>query len=252
MHEIRLLDELAAAAWPSSATRMVGGWRLRRTPGVRARRSNSVLPLDGPPGGALDPALELVERYYRGDGIEPRFQISPSAEPEGLDAVLAARRYRVEAPVDIQTAVLQPVIGATDTGALGDVTIEPAAGAAWLALFTDLFARGSAQDLKTKVLDRIEPPAAYALLRRDGRPASLGLGVADRGWVGIFSMGTVEHARRRGAATAVVGALARWAADRGATRAYLQVEAENEPAHRLYERLGFRTRYGYHYRTLGV
>jgi ribosomal protein S18 acetylase RimI-like enzyme len=48
----------------------------------------------------------------------------------------------------------------------------------------------------------------------------------------------------------VLAALARWAAERGARRLYLQVERDNPAALGLYARAGFRERYGYHYRLL--
>jgi ribosomal protein S18 acetylase RimI-like enzyme len=75
------------------------------------------------------------------------------------------------------------------------------------------------------------------------------MGVVERRWVGIFSMATVAEHRRRGAATSVLGALARWGLEQRATEVYLQVEEENGTARALYEGLGFRGAYRYHYRT---
>ena len=46
-------------------------------------------------------------------------------------------------------------------------------------------------------------------------------------------------------------ALLHWGAEAGATSAYLQVRAQNTPALRLYESMGFKTAYGYHYRVPG-
>jgi ribosomal protein S18 acetylase RimI-like enzyme len=51
--------------------------------------------------------------------------------------------------------------------------------------------------------------------------------------------------RRRGWAARLTYALAGWAALAGAGRAYLQVEATNTAAVRLYEGMGFRTAHEY-------
>jgi ribosomal protein S18 acetylase RimI-like enzyme len=61
-------------------------------------------------------------------------------------------------------------------------------------------------------------------------------------------MATAPEFRGRGIATEVLGAGARWAAGRGATRLYLQVEEDNAAAIGLYTRAGFTPSYGYHYR----
>ena len=49
----------------------------------------------------------------------------------------------------------------------------------------------------------------------------------------------------------LVQALLHWGMEAGATSAYLQVRAQNTPALRLYESMGFKTAYGYHYRVPG-
>lgn len=77
---------------------------------------------------------------------------------------------------------------------------------------------------------------------------AVGSAAVGEGWVGFFNIATLPAFRRRGAAWAVMGALARWGAQMGATSAYLQVMAGNEAALRLYARLGFTTGYYYHYR----
>jgi GNAT superfamily N-acetyltransferase len=154
----------------------------------------------------------------------------------------------VEAPVDVQTAHLDEVLHRTaDPLATARITATPDDG--WLSLWTALVRRGNPVLVKQRVLDRIAPPSGYALLERNGDPVAVGHGVVERGWLGIFSMATAAGARRQGAATAVLHALARWASGLGASHCYLQVEAENVPAHRLYEGSGFVTFYQYHYRT---
>lgn len=82
-----------------------------------------------------------------------------------------------------------------------------------------------------------------------GHAVALGFAVAERGWAGIFGMGTRPEARRQGAASAVLHTLASWAAEQHAPRLYLQVEVDNAPARSLYTGAGFVDAYGYHYRT---
>jgi ribosomal protein S18 acetylase RimI-like enzyme len=61
-------------------------------------------------------------------------------------------------------------------------------------------------------------------------------------------MRTDEAYRRRGIATAILHQLAQWGQTQGAANIYLQVEQDNPTAQRLYENMGFKTLYTYHYR----
>jgi ribosomal protein S18 acetylase RimI-like enzyme len=76
---------------------------------------------------------------------------------------------------------------------------------------------------------------------RDGVPVGLAnLGVrGDRGWIG--GIGVVAAARRRGLARALMGAVLDAARERGLSEIWLEVLEQNEPAHRLYDELGFMT-----------
>jgi GNAT superfamily N-acetyltransferase len=98
------------------------------------------------------------------------------------------------------------------------------------------------------LLERLAGHAGFALLRVDGRAAAVGLGVLAPPWVGVFSMLTLPAQRGRRLGEAVLVGIARWAQGRGASRVFLQVESDNAPARRLYDRAGFVPRYAYHYR----
>jgi GNAT superfamily N-acetyltransferase len=244
--DARLLDEIAANAWPALVVQHVDGWRLRVTPSVRARRSSSVLPLELGESLSLDERLALVDAFYTRWGEPVRYQISPAARPSNLDALLEGLGYELEAPVDVQTAVLDVIVART--GRKVPIHVAASPDDRWLDTYATLFRRGDGVVIRQRVLDRIGPPAAYALLELEDEPAAVGMGVLERGWLGIFSMGTRDEFRRRGAATAIIHGLARWALDHGGERAYLQVEATNEAARRLYEGAGFQAAYSYHFR----
>jgi ribosomal protein S18 acetylase RimI-like enzyme len=56
----------------------------------------------------------------------------------------------------------------------------------------------------------------------------------------IHDVAVDERARRHGLATALIEAAMKWLSDRGAPRVVLGTAEQNEPAQRLFERLGFR------------
>jgi ribosomal protein S18 acetylase RimI-like enzyme len=81
--------------------------------------------------------------------------------------------------------------------------------------------------------------------RQDRSLVAIARGVVDGDWLGLSLVEVVPTARRRGLARLVTRALAGWARDEGATRAYLQVEEHNEPAVALYADMGFTTHHRY-------
>lgn len=75
----------------------------------------------------------------------------------------------------------------------------------------------------------------------DGRPAGMVSGTLPEpdGTVELISMWVAPFARGRGVGDALVGAVVRWAKERGASRIALCVRARNHHAMALYRRHGF-------------
>lgn len=249
--QIRFLEELAMNAWPAAVVQMVDGWRLRYGQGV-SRRINSVWPNED--GGQLPLAqkLALVEAFYARRGLPARFQITPAGLPPNLDALLTARGYTTDAPTDVQTATLAGVLAHAPAGAAPTITFLEQFDDGWYAAYRQIVALSDlAAEVRRHAWQHIGPPAGFALAWVDGVPAGAGMGVLERGWLGIFGMATRPEFRRQGIAMAIVYTLARWAAAHQAEQLYLQVMQRNTPALGLYQRLGFTTAYQYHYRQLG-
>jgi N-acetylglutamate synthase len=249
---VRLLDELGANATAATTVQLVDGWWVRAAPEYPFRRCNSALPYGGD-GLGLESRIGIVEDFYRDRDFPVRFQMSPAALPIGLDEVLETRGYEIEEPTLVLTADTRPVIEQTMRDDAGEVTFGEGIDEYWVAEYASAFGDDEAARDRLRayahLLRHLGPAAGTAVLPVDETPAAVGLGVLERGWAGVYAMGTRPEARRQGAATAVLHALARWAESRGAARMYLQVEATNDGARQLYTRAGFATAYRYHYRT---
>jgi ribosomal protein S18 acetylase RimI-like enzyme len=86
------------------------------------------------------------------------------------------------------------------------------------------------------------------VLEEGGRAVSDVLCVQDGVMAGLFDVGTLPAARRKGYGHSVVGSALKWAAKLGAKTAWLQIEAQNVAGLALYERFGFQEAYRYAYR----
>jgi GNAT superfamily N-acetyltransferase len=233
------LERIAAAGWPAPDRANLGEWLLRAAEGWTAR-GNSALPI-GDPGRTLNDAVNAVEEWYRSRGLPPRITV-PDPVGGRITAELTRRGWTPAAPTLVQTATLTDVVAATSAETAVRLDTEPPQ--AWFAAVAGY--KGGLPDVARQIVTGV-PLARYAgIYGPDGSPVAVGRGViAEASWLGI-SLVTVDPAhRRRGLGRAIVGALARWAAEAGAARAYLQVEERNAAAVAMYAPLGFATHHTY-------
>ncbi|MFC3995706.1 GNAT family N-acetyltransferase [Nocardiopsis sediminis] len=242
---VRGLQERAARALPAAQVEDVGGWWLRHAPGC-SWWVGAVLPHGDAGPGELTRRVARAEEFYAGRGAKARFQITPPACPEGLDTVLADRGYLRENTVSLQVASAPHVAGQAAAGATR-VRLDDRPVRTWFETAHAL--HGGDPCAAWHMLDRVERLCVYASALVDGEVVAVGRAVADSGWVGVFGMATAPGARGKGAGRDVLAALADWAGTQDADRMYLQVERDNCPAVRLYERTGFGEICTYHYRT---
>ena len=237
------LELVAAKGWRGLQEDRLGDWRLRAGGGFTGR-ANSALVV-GDPGLPLPAAVDAVARWYGDRGLQPR-ALLPGTQARPADAVFAAAGWEHGGDVLVLTAPIDATPPAS--GAAGLVDLADAPDDAWL---TGYRYRGAALPPVARSILTNAEDVVFASVRTDPPPAPLAAvarGALADGWLGVTAVTVAEDHRRRGLATAVMAALQRWAAARGAQWVYLQVASDNAPARALYRRAGFIEHHRYHYR----
>ncbi|WP_030747277.1 GNAT family N-acetyltransferase [Streptomyces griseus] len=248
------LSRAAARAWQPVEAEALGGWTLRAAvqegpaDGRRTgftRRANSVLPA-GDPGLPVAEALDTVRKWYADRGLPAYVQTATGAEgtQELLCAELERLGWRREVTAELRIAALAPLADREPGPA--EVRLSRDLDAPWLRRYQ----RFAGESPAVRHVLTAGPSVWFASVAGTGEvPAAIGRCVVDGRWAGFMAVEVDPAQRRRGLATAVMTALARRALDEGASAAWLQVEADNDGARALYERMGFAVHHHYqHYR----
>ncbi|CAM3877581.1 GNAT family N-acetyltransferase [Nocardiopsis rhodophaea] len=244
-----VIDRQAARAWPAMVVEYARGWVLRSSPGVARSRSNSALP---PQRDAVD-GLSAVQEFYARRDQPILIQVSPAHRHSMLDDHLADRGFQRLSPTLVMRASLAEEpglkVGRGRRTGVGGERWPVRLGhrdEAWTRTLQWVDGRSDAAG--ELVMDRIPGRTVFARVMDGATVASVGAGVVDGGWLGVFCMGTRPEYRRRGTATALLRSLLTWGRDKGARSAWLQVEEGNTAARKLYEAHGFEESHRYHYR----
>jgi ribosomal protein S18 acetylase RimI-like enzyme len=238
--ETRALEERAFNAWPAMKSVFYGGWVFRISDGF-TRRANSANAID--PGVPFPEVRDAAEKLYAEHGLPAAFRLTPLAPPS-VDEELQRAGYDAIEPTLVLIAPLEA--GRLDA----DVIVESTPTNDWLRGFAAATAIDSEkQRSHQRIVSAIALPRAFVTIFQNGRPAGFGLAVYERAAVGIFGLIVDRAERGRGKGRELTLALLEWGRRAGAQSAYLQVSEGNAVARRLYESLGFRTAYRYHYRV---
>jgi ribosomal protein S18 acetylase RimI-like enzyme len=219
-----------------------------RLSGGYTRRANSVQPLYAGTR-PLPEKIAAAEAFYHAHGQATVFKLTPASQPEGLDAALDARGFRLDAPTSVQALDLSKIAApaAADTVAAFETLTDE-----WLAAFCALSqVAGRHVPTMRQMLAGLVPAHAFFAVGDGDATRACGLAVLEAGHVGLFDIVTQAAYRRQGHARRLIQTILAWAVARGAHNAYLQVMVNNAPALALYAGLGFEEVYRYWYRVKG-
>lgn len=265
---MNLIEEISLNAWPAHMSELYDGWLLRFSHNY-THRTNCVN-LIAPSTLPLEEKVEFCENEYRNVHTPTIFKISPLQDPS-FDQYLKDRGYTVEHTTNVLTMPLEKA-EPWEAVSTEYETYQRNSGLPSLVTYPD--------DVMVQLCDTITEdwvsslfrlngttnpthmrivPAMYkaipketiaATVELDGRVVASGLGILDRGHVGLYAIYVDKSCRKMHFGRAICSAILTEAKKKGCTNAYLQVVDKNDIARQLYESLGFEYFYTYWFRTL--
>jgi ribosomal protein S18 acetylase RimI-like enzyme len=245
--DITLFEELQCNAFPALQNVMYDGWSLRFGGGFtyRVNCANPMYPETLPAQEKLD----YVEDLYRRSGLSMAIvKLHDGMDPKQLaacQAILDQKGYATERDGNIFVCDLN----AFDRQPKTEVLVAEAMSDQWLDGFLTMNGTADAQrPAAVAMLKNIHYPIAAASIVENGKMVACGLGVAERGYVGLYDIYVDASCRRRGLGADICTAIMQAGKAQGCKTAYLQVLADNTGARSLYRQLGYTETYEYWFR----
>ena len=246
--EILFYEELQNNAFPALQNLMYDGWSVRFGGGF-TYRVNCANPM-------YEERLPMAEKIgyaeglYRDSGLSMAiFKLHEGMEADRLEAaekLLDTKGYATERRGNIFLCDLAAFSYEPKTA----VNIQRQMDDAWLSGFLTMNGTQDAQrEAAMAMLKNIRCPIFAASISEGGRMVACGLGVMERGNVGLYDIFVDAACRRRGLGADICAAIMNAGKSAGCGRAYLQVLSDNQGARALYRGLGYRETYEYWFRT---
>lgn len=265
---MKLIEEISLNAWPSHKIELYDGWLIRFSHNY-TYRTNSVEQV----GQSLIPVEEKVtycEKMYENYHTPTNFKINPLLDPS-FDRMLDERGYAVRHVTEVMTMPMERFSPYQQISAEYEyygrnsglpsfieypdnilVQLRDRITDEWI---TSLFRLNGTTNptlrrIVPSMFKAIPKETIVAFIEIDGRTVASGLGILDRGHVGLYAIYVDASCRRKHFARSICSAILSEAKKKGASNAYLQVVADNTAAKQLYQSLGFEDFYTYWFRSL--
>jgi len=242
---IRIIEELSMNALPALQTNIYDGWVLRFADGY-TNRANSINPIY-PSNEDLSNKIKSVYQIYRSRNLKTVYKLTKQAIPENLDETLEKNCYILAGLTGVQVLSLKDTVVEVKHKAV----IFYKFNENWFNHYCHLNNISENNTLTlASMLKNIVAKAAYFLLQdNDGEIVACGMCVLERDYIGLFDIVTANKHRNKGLGTILIQNILHWGKENGANYAYLQVMLNNEPALKLYSKMGFKEVYQYWYRS---
>lgn len=192
----------------------------------------------------VDPTVvQSIEAQYTARGLKAQFRVADQPSLRTLHHELLTRGY---VPQQATLTLVGTVSQWPATRPLPVVQLSTQPTAAWASVYTSKDFDPVDGANRVRALMRGQH-VVYASLGEAPCAVAAGTAAFGHGWMSLHGLRTVLRERGKGHASALIAALGQEARNRNVERCFLQVEAENAPAIRLYRSMGFQTAWLYHY-----
>lgn len=233
--DIQTLYEVVDGTWPAAAFHREGPWTIREGQGGGQRVSAAT---------ATDPVTEAdiprAEAAMQALGQPRLFMIRQG--DEALDAMLAARGYRVVDPVNLYVVPVADIATERPPRITTFTVWEP------LAIQIDIWAEGGIGPGRIAVMQRAKGPRTSLIGRLNDHPGGTGFVAIHDGTAMVHALEVLEPQRKQGMGRYFMREAAFWAQANGATHLAVACTQGNEGANALYSSLGMTLVGQYHYR----
>ena len=264
---MKLIEEISLNAWPSHKIELYDGWLIRFSHNY-THRTNSVEQV-GVSSIPVEEKIAYCEAMYSNYHTPAIFKINPLLPPS-FDKLLEERGYEIQHTTDVMAMELKnlhpylPVSAeyeyyGRNSGLPSSIYYPNDAIVQLRDRITDewITALFRLNGTTNPTLRRIVPSMFKAIPKEtivaqveiDGRMIASGLGILDRGHIGLYAIYVDASCRRKGLARAIASSILTEAKKKGADKAYLQVVKGNTYAKHLYTSLGFQDFYTYWFRV---
>jgi ribosomal protein S18 acetylase RimI-like enzyme len=243
--QVILYQELTTNSWPPKSIISLNGWKIRISEGV-TMRANSVSPLNYE-GDDLKKDVEYVESIYKRNNLPIIFQLADYYQPYNLYEFLIDRGYKEVDETIVMIAQINEIIDIPINSNFNFIASETNLER-WIDDFKTIRPEGVTRiEGMKKIIQRLKEPKPCFFSAEEEEPVAVGLTVTEREFMVIYNMYTHQKYRRQGIAKSLLAKMIEKGKKDKVKNIYLQVEADNYGAIKLYSKIGMKECYRYRY-----